>query len=187
MTDDEIARLLEVVRLPERQRTTLEERVQLIEDRRRITDLVLAYGWLCDSRRWDELLDLYTDDFERVLLGTLDEHVKGKDALRELYVRPALPRKGGQGGPPPAEVINAYEIRHMIHPPVVRISDSGDEATVAAVYSIVATSGDGAELRRGEHEGAYLFEFRREPDHGWRFCKMTVISENARNPLFSGA
>jgi hypothetical protein len=187
MTDDEIAMLLEVVNTPERPRERLEDRIQLIEDRRRIGDLVMAYGWLCDARRWDELLELYTDDFERVLLGTLDERVKGKPALRELYLRPALPRKGGDGGPPPAEVINSYEIRHLIHPPVIRISDGGDEATVAAVYSIVATSGDGPDLRRGEHEGAYLFEFRREPHHGWRFAKMTVISENARNPLFSGA
>lgn len=184
MTDDEIALLLEVVDTPERPRETLEERVQVAEDHRAIHDLVMAYGWLCDARRWDELLDLYTDDFERVLAGTLHEVARGKEALRRLYEAPALPRAGGtQGGPPDATRINRYEIRHLIHPPVIRIGDTGTDATAAAVYSIVATAGDGPDLRRGEHQGGYVFGFRREPG-GWRFCRMTVISENARNPLF---
>ena len=81
-------------------------------------------------------------------------------------------------------MINTYELRHLIHPPVIRISDDNETATVAAVYSLVASSGDGADFRRGEHEGAYLFEMRRVPGVGWRFARMTVISENARNPLF---
>jgi ketosteroid isomerase-like protein len=186
MNDAEIALLLDVVRAPEKPRTSLEARLTHLEDVRSIQDLVLAYGWLCDARRWDELLDLYTDDFERFLVGTLEEHLVGKEALRERYEAPVLPRKGGAGGPPPASQVNAYEIRHMIHPPVVRVSDDGNEATAAAVYSIVATSGDGAELRRGEHEGGYIFGFRKVPDVGWRFCRMVVISENARNPLFQG-
>ena len=143
MTDDELAELLDVVRTPERARATLEERVELIEAHRAIADLVMLYGWLCDSRRWDELLEHYTDDFERTLLGTLDEKVKGKEKLRELYLRPALPRKGDGDGPPPAAQINTYELRHLIHPPVVRVSDDGLRARVAAVYSLVATSGDG--------------------------------------------
>jgi hypothetical protein len=184
MTDDELAMLLDVARTKERPRTTVEDRLQLLEDQRTITDLVMTYGWLCDARRWDELLELYTDDFERFLVGTLEEHLVGKEILRERYFAPVLPNKGGRGGPPPAEQINSYELRHMIHPPVVRVSDDGQTATVAAVYSIVATSGDGPDLKRGEHEGGYIFGFRKEPDVGWRFCRMTVISENARNPLF---
>src|SRR5690606_8045274 len=143
MTDDELARLLDVVRTPEKPRPTPEERIQLLEDHRRPTDLVMAYGWPRDARLWDELPERYTDDFERVLVGTPDEHLVGKEALRERYFAPVLPRKGGDGGPPPATQINAYEIRHMIHPPVVRVDDDGTHATVAAVYSIVATNGDG--------------------------------------------
>jgi hypothetical protein len=187
MTDDELALLLDVARTPERPRTTTEERLQLLEDHRTITDLVMIYGWLCDARRWDELLELYTDDFERFLLGTLEEHLVGKEILRERYFAPVLPNRDGKGGPPPAAQINSYELRHMIHPPVVRVADDGQTATVAAVYSIVATSGDGPDLVRGEHEGGYIFGFRKEPDVGWRFCRMTVISENARNPLFQSA
>lgn len=184
MTDDELDELISVVLTPERPRETLAERVALLEDHRRIADLVMLYGWLCDRRCWDDLLEYYTEDFERRLRGTLDETVKGRDKVRELYFRPVLPRADGGDGPPPADVINTYELRHLIHPPVIRISDDNETATVAAVYSLVASSGDGADFRRGEHEGAYLFEMRRVPGVGWRFARMTVISENARNPLF---
>jgi hypothetical protein len=48
------------------------------------------------------------------------------------------------------------------------------------------SSGDGPDFRRGEHEGGYVFGMRRE-DGRWKFESMVVISENARNPLFSVA
>jgi hypothetical protein len=183
--DAELAMLLDVARRPERPRATLEERVQVIEDHRRIAELVMTYGLLCDARLWDELLDLYTDDFERFLVGTLQEHLVGKEVLRERYERPVLPRKDdGSGAPPPAARIGTFELRHKIHPPTVRIADDGDHAIAAAVYSLVVSEGEVPAFRRGEHEGGYIFEFRREPGHGWRFSKMTVISENARNPMF---
>ena len=184
MTDDELAKLIAVVQAPERPRETLEERVQLLEDHRALSDLVLLYGMLCDGRRWDELLDLYTDDFERTLLGTLNETVKGKEAIRPLYVSPVLPRADeGADGPPPASQIGTYELRHMIHPSVTRVSDDGRKATTASVYSLIASSGDGDDFRKGEHQGGYIFGFRREGGR-WLFESMVVISENARNPMF---
>jgi hypothetical protein len=186
MKDSELDLVLDVVRMVERPGETVEERLRLQEDHRAIADLVMAYGWLCDRRQWDELLELYTDDFERTLLGTLNEKVKGKEKLRELYLRPALPRADADGaGPPPVAQILTYELRHLIHPPVIRVADDGQTATVAAVYSLVATSADGPDFRRGEHEGGYIFGLRRLPNVGWRFQTMSVISENARNPLFS--
>src|SRR3954463_1101203 len=102
MNDDEIEMLLAVARTPGRARTSLDERIQLLEDHRQLHDLVLTYGWLCDARRWDELLDLYTDDFERFLVGTLEEHLVGKEVLRQRYIAPVLPRKAGEGAAPPA-------------------------------------------------------------------------------------
>ena len=59
MTDDEIELLLAVVRTPERARTSLEERIALLEDHRQLHDLVLTYGWLCDARRWDVTFRLH--------------------------------------------------------------------------------------------------------------------------------
>jgi hypothetical protein len=186
MKDTELDLVLDVVRMTERPGRTVEERLELQEDHRAITDLVMAYGWLCDRRRWDELLELYTDDFERTLLGTLDEKVRGKEKLRELYLRPVLPRADADAaGPPPVSQILSYELRHLIHPPVIRVADDRQTATVAAVYSLVVSNGDGPDFRRGEHEGGYIFGMRRLPRVSWRFQSMTVISENARNPLFS--
>ena len=37
---------------------TVEERVQVLEDREAIRGLIMAYGYLCDARRWDELLEI---------------------------------------------------------------------------------------------------------------------------------
>lgn len=180
----ELDQIINVALMREATPESIEGRVALAEDHRKIGDLVMLYGWLCDRRRWDDLLEYYTDDFERTLAGTLAEKVKGKDKMRELYVRPVLPRAGNAEGPPPVEQFSTYEIRHMIHPPVIRVSTDKHTATAAAVYSLVVTNGDGRELRRGEHEGAYIFGMRREPDLGWRFQSMVVISENARNPMF---
>ena len=185
MTNDELALLLEVANSEQHSGATLEERIRLLEDLRQISDLVMRYGWLCDARRWDEVLDLYTDDFERCLAGTLDECLRGKEALREVYERPVLPRKGG-GADNSGDVArtSAFQCRHMIHPPVVRILDDGSRAVAAAVYSLVASEGEGEAFVRAEHEGGYIFGFRREPVVGWRFESMTVISEIANNPLF---
>jgi hypothetical protein len=175
-------RMLDVFRRPQAVPSDIEGKLQLFEDHRRITELIMAYGWLCDAREWDELLELYTDDFERTLSGLLDEHLVGKDALREAYFRPVLPRKDSDGGPPPAEQLNTYEINHLIHPPIVRID--GDSAHATTVAHMAATSDNGVDIKRGTHEAAYIFEFRREADKGWRFSRMEVISENPRNPLF---
>ena len=38
----------------------------------------MAYGYLEDARRWDDMLALYTDDIERELAGSLTEIVRGK-------------------------------------------------------------------------------------------------------------
>lgn len=185
MTDEEMDQMLEVARRAERPRGLLEERLQLVEDRRQITDLVILYGWLCDRRQWDELLDHYSDDFQRVLLGTLRE-TASKEEVAELYRTPKLPRRDGLSGPPPAAQLNSYELRHMIHPPVVRVGDDNSTATAAAVYSMVVSSGEVPNFRRGEHEGGYIFDFRRDNDI-WKFTRMVVISENARNPMFQAS
>ena len=54
-------------------------------------------------------------------------------------------------------------------------------------YSLVASTEQPDGFRRGQHEGGYIFEMRKEADGRWRVAKMTVFSENARNPLFQGS
>ena len=53
-----------------------------------------------------------------------------------------------------------------------------------AAYSLVASSDADGTFTRGQHEGGYIFEMRKCDDGRWRVAKMTVFSENARNPLF---
>jgi ketosteroid isomerase-like protein len=184
--DDELAQVIEVFQRPEEPRATLEARVQAIEDRQAIRDVLYGYGYLCDARRWDELLEHYTDDIERVLGGTLTERVKGKAELRKLYVAPALPHDG-EGHAPPAAQINTYELRHLITGDVVRLGADGRTGWIAAAYSLVASTDQPDGFRRGQHEGGYIFEMRKEDDGRWRVSKMIVFSENARNPLFQGS
>ncbi len=181
MHDDENSALLEVLARPDRVPTTIEERVADLEDRERIRDLIMRYAYLCDARDWDALLALYTDDIERVLAGTLVERVEGKPALRERLVAPALPRKGGVGGAPAPDRLATYTLRHLMADDVIRIAEDGATATAAVAYTLVAI--DPAERRRGAHEGAYVFDFRKS-DGTWRFCRQLIFSNNAYNPLF---
>ena len=186
MTDDELNMILDVTRMKERPRESLEERVQLLEDHRTLTDLVMRYGWLCDARQWDELLELYTDDIERVLTGSLEEHVQGKEALRQLYLRPVLPVKHGGDGPRERLDASATQgqlsARHLISHHVTRVSDDGREAWSAVQYSLVLERTHGDDHERGVHEGAYLFRFLKQ-DGRWKVRKLTVIANSARNPL----
>jgi len=182
----ELARLLEAATQPERPITSLEQRMTASEDREQIRHLVSLYGLLCDARRWDELLELYTDDFERELAGTLREVARGKERLRQLYDAPELPRSthASAVSPPPTAVINTQAVRHLITDVAVRLT--GEDAAVAvARYALVAEREDAAGYRRGQHEGSYIFGFRKEGGR-WRFSRMVVFSNNARNPLFQG-
>jgi hypothetical protein len=179
--DDENAALLEVIALTDRAPESVADRVADLEDREAIHDLIMKYAYLCDAREWDALLDLYTDDIERVLAGTLDERLRGKAALRERLVAPALPRKDGDGGPPSPSTLERYGLRHLIADEVIRIAGDGTTARAAVAYSLVAI--DPVERRRGAHEGAYVFDFR-NVDGTWRFSRQLIFSDNAYNPLF---
>ena len=185
MQDAELDQIIEIFLRPERKRETLEERVTALEDREAIREVLMGYGFLCDRRRWDDLFELYADDIERVLGGTLTERVKGKEALRPLYEAPALPRADeDDAGPPPAEQLNSYELRHLIVSDFVRLDDEDHRrGWAAASYSMVVSTEAGG-FQRGQHEGGYIFEMRKEDDGRWVVAKMTVFSENARNPLF---
>ena len=183
MNVDEIEALLTVVQRPERPRTTVEERVQALEDRDEIRGLIMAYGYLCDARRWDELLELYTDDIERVLAGTLVERVQGKAALREKLVAPTLEHRTGEGSAPPPSALEQLGLRHLMASDVVRLGDDGVTATAAVQYQMVATAEDAQGFRRGAHEGSYVFDFRKD-DGRWRFSRQFIVSDNAHNPMF---
>jgi len=186
MTPEEKAALAEIALRPGAPRTTLEERLTLIEDKEAIRDVIAAYGFLCDAGAWDELLELYTDDVERVLTGSLEEHVQGKEALRQLYLNPVLPVKPSGDGPRErldvARDQGTLSARHLISHHVTRVSDDGGEAWSAVQYSLVLERTSGDDYERGVHEGAYLFRFLKQ-DGRWKVRKLTVIANSARNPI----
>jgi hypothetical protein len=176
--------VLDVLRRPEAARQSLEARVQLIEDKQRIRELVMLYGLFTDAKRYDELFELYADDIERELAGTLTEQVKGKPALLELMRRPQLPRKSGGGDLPPPEAIRAQEMRHLTAGEIIRVSDDGTQAWFTSHFMMVKTIDDPvAGFRRGAHEGTYVFTFRKLAGD-WKFSRMLVITNNAHNPLY---
>ncbi len=185
MRKEEHDALVSVLLRPERERSTLEERLQLVEDKEAIRDVIMQYGFLCDAGRWDDLLELYTDDIERVLTGSLDEHVKGKQNLLQLYLHPVLPVRdngGEQKTRLQSPTSGERAARHLISTHAIRVSDDGTEAWASAQYSLVLTSIDGDKFERGEHEGAYVFSFRRESGH-WKVSKLVVIANSLFNPM----
>ena len=188
MQDAELDQILDIFHRRERRTSTLEERVRAIEDREAMRQVLVGYAYLCDRRRWDDLFELYTDDIERVLGGTLTERVEGKEALRALYEAPALPRADdADRGAPPASQLNTYELRHLVMDDFVRLDDEDhDRGWVVSSYALVASTDQPDGFRKGQHEGGYIFEMRRGEDGRWRVRHMTVFSENARNPLFQG-
>lgn len=187
MRPQEMELLLEIVRRPQAQPDTVEGRLRLLEDREEIRDLIMRYGYLCDFRKWDELFELYADDIERTLAGTLDEVVKGKEQLRPLMEAPALPVRAEGSGPSENLVSGTgaipLEPRHLICSDVIRVAADRSEAWAVAQYTLVMTKERG-EWDRGAHEGAYAFHFR-PVDGRWRFDRMVVIANSAHNPIFT--
>jgi len=176
--------MVDLTTTEESPRESLEARIQLLEDREAIRDLIRRYGLLCDQRRWDDLLELYDDDIERQLAGTLDESVRGKEVLRALLEAPALPRKDPSAPEaPPIDAILELDLKHMLSTELIRISDDGAKASAHVYYTMVVSRGDAADFERGVHDGHYEFTFKKHGDI-WRFSRQVVTSNNATNPLF---
>lgn len=178
ISEAEREQMLSVLRRPVRGSG---DRLRDIEDRLAIQDIFYRYGYLEDFGLWEELTELYTDDVERVLGGTLSQHIKGKKALLEEYNNPSLPHRDGGQGKVSGEQTGPIEIKHLITDIVVHVD--GDQASAVARYIIAADGVVGGEQRRGMHDGSYEFRFRRTPE-GWRIHFMLVISGNAENPVF---
>ena len=182
MNGGEAASLLDAATRSEHALETLDDRLERAEAREQIRDLIMAYGYLEDARRWDDMLAMYTDDIERVLGGSLVETVTGKAALRERLVAPVMRTRSGVASASPGQAAE-LGLRHLMFGDVIRIADDGKTATAAVQYVLVATR-DGLDgFARGSHEGSYVFDFRKE--HGtWKFCRQLIVTNNAHNPMF---
>jgi SnoaL-like protein len=175
--------VLAVLRTPRLQPADAAARLRLLDDESEIRDLIMRYAIFNDLQQLDDLLSLCTEDVERVLAGTLDQTAHGRDDLRAKFSEAltVATEDGGTALLEPAEGRPPGRSRHLITDEVIRVA--GDRAAAVAQYALVLTSEDG-EFRHGQHEGTYLFAFRREVD-GWRFSRQVIISNTARNPLLT--
>jgi hypothetical protein len=156
-----------------------------LEDGAQLYDLVMAYGYLEDARRWDDMLALYTDDIERELAGSLTEVVRGKAELRDRLITPVMEAKSGRVAASRAQV-EQLALRHLIFSVTVEVGDDGVTARAGAQYILVATRNGAHGFERGSHEGSYEFEFRKV-DGTWKFSRQLIVTNNAHNPMFAAS
>lgn len=168
----------------ERERKTTEELVQYLADKRRIEDIISEYGVACDSAGWDVLQEIYDENIEREMTGTLAEVVKGRDKLIELHRNPVLPRAPG------VQTVNVglarfkeRELRHLISTKIIRVSDDNKKAWAFCYYQMAVVGKDDAGWHSGSHEGTYIFSFSKDTG-AWRFTQHLIWTNNAVNPMF---
>lgn len=128
---------------------SLEERVSAIEDRLEIAQLRARYCHCVDQRRWDDLMDLFTDDVE--FQGRLDQ-VHGKDALMAYFERSS-------------QAMEAFWHRSMNE----TLELDGDRASGAAYFDAPCVVNGTAMLCAGRYEDAFV-----KRDARWLFSSRTM-------------
>jgi len=174
----------ETVPVRERDRQVLEDKLTLVIDKQRIVEMINEYAFACDSRNWDVLLELYDENIERVMTGTLNETVQGRDTLIGLHANPALPRaKGVEMEKRDLTKIKGLEIRHLIGTQMVRVSDDNQDAWALCHYQMALVGQENDRWEHGLHEGTYLFSFSKASG-AWKFTRHLIWTNNAANPMF---
>jgi uncharacterized protein (TIGR02246 family) len=105
--------------------SSLEERLQRLEDRDAIHQLFIDYGRHLDQGNWDAYAQLFAEDGE-VLLGPMGR-AKGRSNIQELMTKTLTPGLG-----------TSY---HLITSPDVKLD--GDTATSETMWSVVTKGEDG--------------------------------------------
>jgi len=169
----------------ERTRVGVEDKLQLVIDKQRIIEMINEYAFACDSRYWDVLEDLYDENIERVMSGTLNETVRGRTNLINLHINPPLPRaEGMQTEKRDLTKIKGLEIRHLIGTQMTRISDDNLKAWALCHYQMALVGQTDDMWESGLHEGTYLFSFGKATG-SWRFTQHLIWTNNAANPMFA--
>ncbi len=170
----------------ERARTGVEDKLQLVIDKARIIEMINEYAFACDSRYWDVLEeDLYDENIERIMTGTLNETVRGRQNLINLHINPPLPRaEGMQTEKRDLTKIKGLEIRHLIGTQMTRISDDNQKAWALCHYQMALVGQTDDMWESGLHEGTYLFSFSKATG-SWKFIQHLIWTNNAANPMFA--
>jgi hypothetical protein len=184
MLADAYVKWRELAPLHERARQGLEEKLDFVADKQRIQEMINEYAFACDSRRWDVLQELYDENIERIMSGTLNETVQGRDTLIGLHANPALPRaQGVEMEKRDLTKIKGLEIRHLIGTMMVKIADDNAKAWALCHYQMALVGQENDAWEHGLHEGTYLFSFAKAGGQ-WRFTQHLIWTNNAANPMF---
>lgn len=105
--------------------STIEERLQRLEDRDAIHQIFIDYGRHLDAGDWDAYAALFAEDGE-VLLGPMGR-AQGRDAIRDLMQRTLTPGLGTSF--------------HIISSPMVVLD--GDSATSEVMWTVLQRRPDG--------------------------------------------
>lgn len=168
----------------ERARTGAEDKLQFVIDKQRIIEMINEYAFACDSRFWDVLEELYDENIERIMTGTLNETVRGRDNLIDLHANPVLPRaEGVEMGKRDLSKIKGLEIRHLIGTQMTRVSDDNQKAWALCHYQMALVGQTNDQWEHGLHEGTYLFSFSKASG-SWKFTQHLIWTNNAANPMF---
>ena len=167
-------------------RETPADKLQLVIDKARIVEMINEYAFACDSRFWDVLeQDLYDENIERVMFGTLSETVKGRTNLINLHINPPLPRaEGVDTQRRDLSKIQGLEIRHLIGTQMTRISDDNQKAWALCHYQMALVGQTEGCWESGLHEGTYLFSFGKATG-AWKFTQHLIWTNNAATPMFA--
>lgn len=176
----------DVINIPEKVPQTLAERLERVEAKLQVMDLVAQYvtsehTTSVESDYRARPFPFYTEDIEYVLGGTLDVRVKGKEALQRHFAGHRGFQRKRDGKPTWRGADSKF--RHRLGLPVIRLSDDCKEAWVTCHFSGITTRFSSVHSRRVSHEGTFILTLVKQ-EEGWRIRKFVNNSELAHNPLF---
>ena len=147
----------------------LENRIGILEDIEEIKKLQRIYGYYLDNRMGDEIIDLFSDHTECVVIGGV---YLGKEGVRRAFKRFG-------GGPIPGEMQ-----LHAIQQAVINVDPNG--ITAKGRWRIVWCKAEPieGELKALWAQGHYENEYIKE-NGKWKFKKLGLAT-NYRTPYEDG-
>jgi ketosteroid isomerase-like protein len=128
----------------------INKRLQALEDRAEITQLVARYGPAVDDHAYDDLAALYTHD---AIFDSVGGRIQGRDAVIDYY--------RGRG----ADFSATYHYPHSVE---IHLEDANHARGVICAHAELSIDGDSHWVALRYHD-----TYRRD-DGGWRFHERDV-------------
>ena len=131
-------------------RSAVEQRLEVLEARAALTDLVAAYGRAVDDRDWESLAELYAADS---VFDTVGGRLEGRQGVIDYYRE-----RTAQFGP-------TY---HYPHTQEIELHSSTEASGVVCAHAELTIDGEAVRVALRYHD-EYRFE-----DGRWRFAERDV-------------